>query len=311
MATSETGVCVRLAWATRRLSVSSSPRRLGRPVSESVDARRSASERLRRLASTGAAWVTESWMRCVCSSASGRSSVTSTEPMTSPPTSSGWHIDCPGTTPQTSQVRTSSVSGPWLTGRLRRTARHERGLACPSAGAIGSSSGSATADSSRSALLLRTRMRTAASGNPAPQVRAQQRVALLLVLGHLHALGEARLRPRVLGLAGGQRLICGATLAAVATGAPGEREAEEAEHAAQHEDRLHRDQRRSPQLLATVAIEQVLKPAIGGEEGVQCLVAGDGISARLVPPLGRELDCPHTKVFPHLLGALLRVDLAQ
>ena len=45
--------------------MSSSPRRLGRPVSESVDARRSASERLRRLASTGAAWVTESWMRCV------------------------------------------------------------------------------------------------------------------------------------------------------------------------------------------------------------------------------------------------------
>ena len=40
--------------------MSSSPRRLGRPVSESVDARRSASERLRRLARTGAAWVTES-----------------------------------------------------------------------------------------------------------------------------------------------------------------------------------------------------------------------------------------------------------
>ena len=52
-------------------------------------------------------------------------------------------------------------------------------------------------------------------GDPALQVRAQQLVALLLVLGHLHALGEARLRVRVLGVAGGLRFGCGAPRAAV------------------------------------------------------------------------------------------------
>ena len=116
-------------------------------------------------------------------------------------------------------------------------------------------------------------------GDPALQVRAQQLVALLLVLGHLHALGEARLRVRVLGLAGGLRFGCGAPRAAADPGAVGDPDADEAEHAAQQQDRLHRDQGRGPQLLRTVAVEHPLKPAVGGEEGVECLVAGDGIGA--------------------------------
>ena len=54
-----------------------------------------------------------------------------------------------------------------------------------------------------------------------------------------------------------------------------------------------------------------LKPAVGGEEGIERLVAGDGVGARLAPPLGRELECVRREVLPLLLGALLRVDLAQ
>ena len=54
------GVTERLAWATIRLTVSSVERLFGRPVRESLSARNSASARLRRLARTGAAWLTVS-----------------------------------------------------------------------------------------------------------------------------------------------------------------------------------------------------------------------------------------------------------
>ena len=231
--------------------------------------------------------------------------------MTSPPTSSGWHIDCPGAVPQTSQVRTSSLSSPWRTGRLRRTARHERGLACASAGAIGSSSGSATADSSRSALLLRTRTRTAASGTQ--RFRCERSSSWPSCWSSATCMPSAKRACECAYSA--WRAACASAAARRArrlhTGAVGDPDADEAEHAAQQEDRFHRDQRRGPQLLDTVAVEQPLKPAVGGEEGVERLVAGDGIGAGLAPPLGRELECVRSEVLPLLLGALLRVDLAQ
>src|SRR3954462_1076441 len=63
MRIADIGVSERPAPAIRRLRWASIARRFGRPVSASVAARSSASARLRRLASTGAAWMTESWMR--------------------------------------------------------------------------------------------------------------------------------------------------------------------------------------------------------------------------------------------------------
>ena len=53
----DSGEWVRWAWATMRISVSCTERALGRRVSGSVAARCSAIARLRRLASTGAAWA--------------------------------------------------------------------------------------------------------------------------------------------------------------------------------------------------------------------------------------------------------------
>ena len=60
------GADVRDACAAMRLTVSLTARWLGRPVRPSVEARNSASARLRRFASTGAACATESRMAAVC-----------------------------------------------------------------------------------------------------------------------------------------------------------------------------------------------------------------------------------------------------
>ena len=112
-------------------------------------------------------------MRRRSNSDGGRSTLVSTEPMTSPPTSSGWHVDSPGCAPQTSQVTISVVFGPWSTGRLRRTARHDRGLACSSGSASCESGPSGRAGSSRSALLLRIRTVIFASGIRARDARVR------------------------------------------------------------------------------------------------------------------------------------------
>ena len=90
--TAESGRFDRAACATMRTRFSRRLRAFGRPVSASVAARTSATARLRRLASTGAAWLTD-WSIRPCSDAlSGRSCATSTEPITSPPTSDGTHV---------------------------------------------------------------------------------------------------------------------------------------------------------------------------------------------------------------------------
>ena len=52
------------AWANIRFRVSVTARLLGRPVRPSVEARISAIARLRRFARTGAAWLTDSRIRC-------------------------------------------------------------------------------------------------------------------------------------------------------------------------------------------------------------------------------------------------------
>ena len=54
-----------------------------------------------------------------------------------------------------------------------------------------------------------------------------------------------------------------------------------------------------------------MQPAVGGDEAVERVVAGDGIGVRLALTLGRELECVRGEVLPLLLGALLRLDLAQ
>ena len=61
---SASGAWVAAAWANVRFRASATARWLGSPVRPSVAARISATARLRRLASTGAAWPTDSRIRC-------------------------------------------------------------------------------------------------------------------------------------------------------------------------------------------------------------------------------------------------------
>ena len=69
ISSSAIGALVVVAWANVRFSASVTARLLGSPVRPSVAARISATARLRRLASTGAAWLTESRIRCSSASA--------------------------------------------------------------------------------------------------------------------------------------------------------------------------------------------------------------------------------------------------
>src|SRR5450759_3937394 len=90
------GAIVREAWAAIRRTVSCSARLFGGPVSELVEARISAMARLRRFASTGAAWMTDSLTRRWCSGSRGSARVIRTEPITSPPTRNGVQVELPG-----------------------------------------------------------------------------------------------------------------------------------------------------------------------------------------------------------------------
>ena len=101
-------------------------RAFGRPVRASVAARTSATARLRRLASTGAAWLTDSEMRLRSASASCASWVRSTDPITSPPTSDGTQIER-RSSPHRLQASSGSRSLDCSWGRPSRTARHEFG----------------------------------------------------------------------------------------------------------------------------------------------------------------------------------------
>jgi hypothetical protein len=136
-----------------RRSVSCTDRLLGSPVSTSVAARISAMARLRRLARTGAACITESRMRGPMSVPAGWS--TSTDPITWPPTSSGSQVLASGSWPQTWQRSSDSRSRPPWWPRPKRTARQARGLAPWRLSCSGQAGSTAVAGSSRSALLLR------------------------------------------------------------------------------------------------------------------------------------------------------------
>ena len=92
--------------------VSWTARLLGSPVSASVAARISAMARLRRLASTGAAWVTDSRMRRWASSAGGSGWLTRIDPMTSPLTSSGSQETASASGPQMPHVSRGARSLP-------------------------------------------------------------------------------------------------------------------------------------------------------------------------------------------------------
>ena len=156
----------RAEWAIIRLSVSWIARRLGRPVRESVAARASASARLRRWASTGAAWATDSFTRRLSRTSNGLSWPTSTEPITSPLTSSGTQVDRSALTPQTSH--SSSEGSLRLSRRCRasRTAKQDRGSALCSGSASGEPSERAVVASRRSLLLFLLSTTTRLPGTP-------------------------------------------------------------------------------------------------------------------------------------------------
>ena len=91
----ESGSSVRLVWATIRASISRVWRSLGRPVSGSLAIRRRLSARLRRFVSVGAVWAADSRTRMRSVSSSGAVRLTSTAPMGSPATTSGWQTAVP------------------------------------------------------------------------------------------------------------------------------------------------------------------------------------------------------------------------
>ena len=108
------------------------------------------------MASTGAAWLTD-WSIRPCSDAlSGRSWATSTEPITSPPTSEGTHV-VRACWLQRSQVSSGSLSVACACVRPSRTARHELGEESTSFSAIGLAGVTGVAASSRFWLLFRFR----------------------------------------------------------------------------------------------------------------------------------------------------------
>ena len=88
-----------------RWAVSPAARRLARPVSASVAARSSATASVRMFATVGAASITALPTWSASSRASGRGRWTSTDPITSPPTSDGTQEDGCSSSPQTSQDR--------------------------------------------------------------------------------------------------------------------------------------------------------------------------------------------------------------
>jgi hypothetical protein len=106
------GETVRDAWATMRLMVSWTARVFGSPVRASVAARTSAMARLRRLARTGAAWVTDSRMRRWAWPPGGSGWLTRIDPMTSPLTSSGSQLTASGRDPQIPQASSGTWSSP-------------------------------------------------------------------------------------------------------------------------------------------------------------------------------------------------------
>jgi hypothetical protein len=108
----DSGETLRDAWATMRLMVSWTARLLGSPVRASVAARISAMARLRRLARTGAAWVTDSRMRWWASSAGGSGWLIRIDPITWPLTSSGSQETASGSDPQIPQTSSGARSSP-------------------------------------------------------------------------------------------------------------------------------------------------------------------------------------------------------
>jgi hypothetical protein len=104
-------------------------------VSGSVAARCSAIARLRRLARTGAACVTAPLISSQTAGLNAPCLSTSSEPMTSPPTSEGTQSELPSTRSHSSHVCSGALSGlrSWV--RPRRIARHSRGVASTSASA--------------------------------------------------------------------------------------------------------------------------------------------------------------------------------
>ena len=111
-----------------RVSVSRTERAFGSPVSPSVAARCSAIARLRRLASTGAAWVTARDRISSPTRPIGLWWVTSSDPITSPPTSDGRAAGGAG---QRAAERRTAAAAPRSAEREyavpRRRARQSRG----------------------------------------------------------------------------------------------------------------------------------------------------------------------------------------
>jgi hypothetical protein len=158
------GFPVRVECATIRFRLSRSARVFGRPVSASVAALISATARLRRLTSTGAACETDSTMRSWSDGSSWSACSTRTEPITSPPTSEGTHVDRLRS-PQRPHESSGSLSLDCECARPSRTERHAEGADSASLRANVDCSSIGVVASRRFWLLLRFRTVTSALGS--------------------------------------------------------------------------------------------------------------------------------------------------
>jgi hypothetical protein len=249
-----------------RISVSCTERALGRRVSGSVAARCSVIARLRRLASTGAAWPTVAVTPSHSPGLNARGLSTRSEPMTSPPTSEGTHSDAPSVLPHTSQLCSGSPEGSRSYARPRRIARHERGVACVSASASPSTAEGSVLASSELPLALRVRTTASAPGTTR-SARRRSSSFLELVVGALERLDVLAPLPGALPVA--------ARLALDDDHAEGEDATAEQEHEAEH------DPARLLQLglgppLEVAAQGSVLRPEAVHQHLARARVAGAG-----------------------------------
>ena len=171
-----------------RISASWTERALGSRVSGSVAARCSAMARLRRLASTGAACETADVIASHSGCLSAPSLATSSEPITSPPTSEGTHSEPRPARSHSSQPRSGSASGSRSCAFPRRMARQARGAAPASASPRPATAEGSVLASSEFPLALRVEHDGGGVGHDPLGAPAQQVLDLELVVGALERL---------------------------------------------------------------------------------------------------------------------------
>ena len=225
----ESGSSVRLVCATIRASISREARSLGSPVSASVATRRWPRAMLRRFASVGAVWATDSRTRLRSVWSRGASRRTSTAPIASPATTRGWQTAVPRPPHRVQAMSGSPAALSRAYARPRRMAMHERGSASLSTEASAGSTSPGAAASRRFSLGSRVSTTTWLPGSERSRCRVSSACASSTATTasrvSRNSVWLSRVAPIALTASGGTRLT-----------APGDEAAEPEEEDAQQQD---------------------------------------------------------------------------